>query len=330
MPDAVVDYDLSNGKWNIVQQQNLLHERTRVLYGSAPSGSRDEKSPLSRVDEINVANDNPWNDLAEYYGCDQYSVPSDDGVVVPLTIVYSRHRRKEDQSPGLLHGHGAYGEILDKRWRSELKSLLDRGWVIAYADVRGGGGFGKKWHHDGQRTKKINSISDYICCAKFLVDNKIVQENKLSGWGYSAGGLLVAAAINSRPDLFRAAVLKVPFLDPTNTLLYPILPLTPVDYEEFGYPGDVEDFLAMRAYSPYDNIQKGVLYPSVLVSSSFNTRFGVWEAAKWVALFRENSIYDPKRPILLNLTTDIVEENRYLHCKESALETAFLIKMMEL
>lgn len=330
MPDAVVDYDLSNGKWNIVQQQNLLHERTRVLYGSASSGSRDEKSPLSRVDEINTANDNPWNDLAEYYGCDHYSVPSDDGVVVPLTIVYSRHRRKEDQSPGLLHGHGAYGEILDKRWRSELKSLLDRGWVIAYADVRGGGGFGKKWRHDGQRTKKINSIGDYICCAKFLVDNKIVQENKLSGWGYSAGGLLVAAAINSCPDLFRAAVLKVPLLDPTNTLLYPILPLTPVDYEEFGYPGDVEDFLAMRAYSPYDNIQKGVLYPSVLVTSSFNTRFGVWEAAKWVALVRENSIYDPKRPILLNLTTDIVEENRYLHCKESALETAFLIKMMEL
>ena len=135
MPDAVVDYDLSNGKWNIVQQQNLLHERTRVLYGSASSGSRGEKSPLSRVDEVNIANDNPWNDLVEYYGCDQYSVPSD-GVVVPLTIVYSRHRRKEDQSPGLLHGHGAYGEILDKRWRNELKSLLDRGWVIAYADVR--------------------------------------------------------------------------------------------------------------------------------------------------------------------------------------------------
>ncbi|XP_071915974.1 uncharacterized protein [Coffea arabica] len=329
MPDAVVDYDLSNGKWNIVQQQNLLHERTRVLYGSASSGSRGEKSPLSRVDEVNIANDNPWNDLVEYYGCDQYSVPSD-GVVVPLTIVYSRHRRKEDQSPGLLHGHGAYGEILDKRWRNELKSLLDRGWVIAYADVRGGGGFGKKWHHDGQRSNKINSIRDYICCAKFLVDNKIVQENKLSGWGYSAGGLLVAAAINSCPDLFRAAVLKVPFLDPTNTLLYPILPLTPVDYEEFGYPGDVEDFQAMRAYSPYDNIQKGVHYPSVLVTSSFNTRFGVWEAAKWVALVRENSIYDPKRPILLNLTTDIVEENRYLHCKESALETAFLIKMMDL
>lgn len=136
MPDAVVDYDLSNGKWNIVQQQNLLHERTRVLYGSPSSGSTGENSPLSRVGEVIAGDDQLWNDLAEYYGCEHYDVLSDDGVAVPLTIVYSHHRRKEGQSPGLLHGHGAYGEILDKRWRSELKSLLDRGWVIAYADVR--------------------------------------------------------------------------------------------------------------------------------------------------------------------------------------------------
>nr|GMC65302.1 protease 2-like [Ipomoea batatas] len=122
---------------------------------------------------------------------------------------------------------------------------------------------------------------------------------------------------------------RVPFLDPSNTLVSPILPLTPADYEEFGYPGDIEDFEGMRKYSPYDNIQKDVVYPAVLVASSFNTRFGVWEAAKWVARVREYSIYEPKRPILLNLTAEIVEENRYLHCKEMALETAFLIKMME-
>lgn len=140
MPDAVTDYDLSNGKWKIVQQQNLLHERTRVLYGSASSTSKHEKSLGSgSMGSINVDDgegDQSWNDLAEYYACEHYDVPSYDGAVVPLTIVYSRHRKKEAQSPGLLHGHGAYGEILDKRWRSESKSLLDRGWVIAYADVR--------------------------------------------------------------------------------------------------------------------------------------------------------------------------------------------------
>lgn len=140
MPDAVTDYDLSNGKCNIVQQQNLLHERTRVLYGSASSTSSGEKSSYSRsigsINEGDGESDWSWNDLSEYYACEHYDVPSYDGAEVPLTIVYSRHRKKEAQSPGLLHGHGAYGEILDKRWRSESKSLLDRGWVIAYADVR--------------------------------------------------------------------------------------------------------------------------------------------------------------------------------------------------
>lgn len=333
MPDAVVDYDLSNGNWKIIQQQNILHERTRVLYGTASSASIREETLsteiLNSTNEVSPDDEQLWNDLSEFYACEQYDVSSYDGVLVPLTVVYSRKNKKEDQNPGLLHVHGAYGELLDKRWRSELKSLLDRGWIVAYADVRGGGGGGKKWHHDGRCTKKINSIKDFVSCAKFLVDKEIVHENKLACCGYSAGGLVVASAINQCPYLFRAAVLKVPFLDATNTLLYPIIPLTAVDYEEFGYPGDINDFHAIRDYSPYDNIQKDVLYPAVLISSSFNTRFGVWEAAKWVARVRERTIYDPKRPILLNLTTDIVEENRYLQCKESALETAFLIKAME-
>ncbi|KAI6700127.1 hypothetical protein NL676_014451 [Syzygium grande] len=326
MPDAVVDYDLSNGMWNIIQQQNLLHERTRILYGTASSPSIHGKS--SSMTEVK-SEDNLWNELSEFYACERHGVPSCNGIVVPLTIVYSRTNKKENSKPGLLHGHGAYGELLDKRWCSELKSLLDRGWVVAYADVRGGGGRGRSWHHDGRNRKKRNSIEDYISCARFLIDKEMVHENKLAGWGYSAGGLLVASAINKCPDLFRAAVLKVPFLDATNTLLYPILPLTASDYEEFGYPGDIDDFRAIREYSPYDNIPKDVSFPGILVTSSFSTRFGVWEAAKWVARVRENTIYDPERPILLNLSTDIVEENRYLHCKESALETAFLIKVVD-
>ncbi|POO02693.1 Peptidase S9A, prolyl oligopeptidase [Trema orientale] len=333
MPDAVVDYDLSSGKWNIVQQQNILHERTKVLYGTASLPSiLKQTSNTTTVDSPNDVRLNDydlWNDLSEFYACERHNVCSYDGVEVPLTILRSRKNKREDKNPGLLHGHGAYGELLDKRWRSELKSLLDRGWLIAYADVRGGGGGGKKWHRDGRGTKKNNSIEDYISCAKYLIERQIVNENKLAGWGYSAGGLLVASAINICPDLFRALVLKVPFLDATNTLLNPILPLTAADYEEFGYPWNIDDFHAIRKYSPYDNVRKDVLYPAVLISSSFNTRFGVWEAAKWVARVREHAMYDPKRPVLLNLTTDIVEENRYLQCKESALEAAFLIKMME-
>ncbi|MCL7039468.1 hypothetical protein MKW94_021649 [Papaver nudicaule] len=333
MPDAVVDYNLADGKWFIVQQQNVLQEGTRTLYGATSvSAANTEKLLKSQSihlsNEVHSEDDHSWNDLSEFYACERYDVSSHDGVLVPLTVVYSRKYRQDGLNPGLLHGHGAYGELLDKRWRSELKSLLDRGWVIAYADVRGGGGKGTKWHHDGRRTKKQNAIKDYISCAKFLLDKEIVHHNRLGAWGYSAGGLLVASAINLQPDLFRAAVLKVPFLDATNTLLDPILPLMPSDYEEFGDPEDVEDFQAIRKYSPYDNIQKGSLYPAVLVTSSLNTRFGVWEAAKWVARVRDHVIYDPSRPILLNLTVGVVEENKYLQCKESALETAFLIKMM--
>ncbi|RAL37215.1 hypothetical protein DM860_004137 [Cuscuta australis] len=328
MPDAVVDYNLSTGSWNIVQQQNMFYERTRSLYGS-DSFSDEMSSTICLSKVVGAENHHPWNDLSEIYACEHYDVTSYDGVAVPLTVIYSRSRKKQAQNPGLLHGHGAYGEILDKRWRTELKSLLDRGWVIAYADVRGGGGGGRKWHEDGKCSKKVNSIHDYIACAKYLIDAEIVEDTKLAGWGYSAGGLLVASAINSNPNLFRAAILKVPFLDPSNTLNSPILPLTPADYEEFGYPGDIEDFRGIRKYSPYDNIQKDAHYPAVLVTSSFNTRFGAWEAAKWVARVREYAIYDPKRLVLLNLTVELVEENRYLHCKELALELAFLIKMME-
>lgn len=136
MPDAVVDYNLLNGKWNIVQQQNVLLERTKTLYGFASLESMKPQTSrsFSVADDADGSN-GTWNELNEFYACEYYDVSSEDGVMVPLTVVYSR-RHKQDGSPGLLHGHGAYGELLDKRWRSELKSLLDRGWVVAYADVR--------------------------------------------------------------------------------------------------------------------------------------------------------------------------------------------------
>lgn len=138
MPDAVVDYDLSNVKWNIVQQQNMLLDRTRVLYGRTSSASRAENSLISQslTNEASFEDDHLWNDLDEFYACEHHDVSSCDGVLVPLTIIYSRTRKKMAHNPGLLHVHGAYGELHDKRWRSELKSLLDRDWVIAYADVR--------------------------------------------------------------------------------------------------------------------------------------------------------------------------------------------------
>ncbi|KAI0515907.1 hypothetical protein KFK09_008577 [Dendrobium nobile] len=280
MSDAVVDYNLLNGNWNIVQQQNVLLERSKTLYGffSSVSTKPQNSKGFHVADDADSLN-GTWNELTEFYACEYYDVSSGDGVMVPLTVVYSC-RHKQEGSPALLHGHGAYGELLDKRKR------------------------------------------------KFLIEKGIAHKDKLAGWGYSAGGLLDASAINACPDLFQAAILKAPFLYAVNTLLFPILPLNPVDYEGFGYPLDLEDFLAIRKYSPYENIKKDALYPSVLVTSSFNTRFGVWEVAKWVARVREMTIYDPLHPVGLNLTADLVEDSKYLQIKELAKETAFLIRMV--
>lgn len=139
MPDAVVDYNLSDGKWNIIQQQSILHERTRILYGTTSSaeasGKISNESEIS-TGEANFDDDQMWNTLSEFYACEHFNVSSHDEVLIPLTVVYSYKSKRENENPGLLHVHGAFGEPLDKRWRSELKSLLDRGWVIAYADVR--------------------------------------------------------------------------------------------------------------------------------------------------------------------------------------------------
>lgn len=196
----------------------------------------------------------------------------------------------------------------------------------------GGGGGGKSWHNAGKGLQKLNSIYDFIACSKYLCKEGYVHKKLLGAIGSSAGGLLIAAAVNMCPDLYRAIVLKVPFLDPCNTLLDPSLPLTVLDYEEFGDPRNFTDFSTIQRYSPYDNIQKGVCYPAMLVIASFHdSRVGYWEAAKWVSRLREYTILDCSRPILLktNMNTGhFGEGGRYGHCKETAFEYAFLLKIM--
>ncbi|XP_059069028.1 uncharacterized protein LOC131067560 isoform X2 [Cryptomeria japonica] len=338
MPEAVVDYNLLSREWVIIQQEDLRLESTQVLYGRfSSSNSRTEDSDnLKSVNKFATRSGNDhesWNDLSDLYACENCNVYTMDKIYVPLTVVYSRKKKQHGQNPGLLYGHGAYGEVLDKRWRSELKSLLDCGWVIAFADVRGGGGGGKSWHHEGRASKKLNSIHDYIACAKFLIEQKYVHHSKLAAWGYGAGGLLVGAAINIYPDLFCAAVLKYPFFDAVSSLLNTIIPLRHynfrhIDYEEFGDPTNPRDFENILSFSPYENIQRDVTYPAVLITSTLKTvRFGYWQAVKWIAKVREYTNKVPSRPVLLNINMDFVEDNRYLHCKTTALEHAFLVKM---
>ncbi|KAK6914106.1 hypothetical protein RJ641_021427 [Dillenia turbinata] len=268
MPDAVVDYDLSDGKWKIIQQQNMLYERTRVLYGTGSSASSTDRSLVSK----NSATLN--GSLKRIDG-----MTSQNSMLVSITMSIPMMRDETlgysmDMVLMVNYGtkHGAYGELLDKRWRMELKSLLDRGWVVAYADVRGGGGGGKSdiMMEDGGTNIIPSEIT--VLVPSFLLRRKL-----------RAPGCFIY-------QLLSRSISCCNFEEARHTLLHPILPLLPVDCEEFGYPWNLEDFQAIKTYSSYDNILKDVVYPAVLVSSAFNTRFGVWQAAKWVAWARAKEI----------------------------------------
>ncbi|XP_021308980.1 uncharacterized protein LOC8063744 isoform X2 [Sorghum bicolor] len=263
IPDLTVDYDLRKKTFTILHQEE-------VTTLSANLGSLGFQSNASSIQQNLhlVENSQSWSDLSKLFSCQRTEVISHDGVLIPLVILYSREAHCHGESPGILYGYGAYGEDLDKSWCSERLSLLSRGWVLAFADVRGGGDL--SWHLAGTKANKINSIQDFAACGMHLIKEGFVHQNRLCAIGCSAGGLLVGAVINMRPDLFSAAVLKVPFLDICNTILDPTLPLTVLDYEEFGDPNIPAEFEAISSYSPYDNLAHGVCYPPVLVTASFN------------------------------------------------------------
>ncbi|PSR88196.1 Protease [Actinidia chinensis var. chinensis] len=335
MADVIVDYDMSSLTFSIVHKEE-------VLGVSATSGSFSQTSETEVNEFLDTSKDNQkrvrndevwtWKDFSDAYLCERKEVISCDGVGVPLTIVYSRTTHKKDQSPGLLLGYGAYGEVLDKSWSSDRLSLLDRGWVVAFADVRGGAGFDPSWHKSGTGLHKLNSIHDFVSCGKYLVNKGYVHTYKLGAVGDSAGSLLVGAAINMYPELFRAAILKVPFLDMCNTLLDPTLPLTILDYEEFGNPQIRPQLESILHYSPYDNIPERVCCPPVLVKASFHdSRVGVWEAAKWVAKVRDTTCSSCSCSVILKTNMSgghFGEGGRFGHCEEMSYEYAFLMKAM--
>ncbi|KAK9096269.1 hypothetical protein Sjap_021766 [Stephania japonica] len=263
LPDVVIDYDMSKKKFYILQQEEVVGVDSDLKYmellnAKTIFGQHFDDAKVQKL-----------KDLSNILTCERKEVISHDGVLIPLTILFSTKDHKKGHSPGILLGYGCYGEVLDKSWCAERLSLLDRGWIIAFADVRGGGGVSPSWHKDGTGLLKLNSVYDFVACAKFLIDEGYVHKNYLCSVGHSAGGLLLGVAINKYPDLFRAAILKVPFLDVCNTLLDPSLPLTTLDYEEFGDPTIPAQFEYINSYSPYDNIPSGFCCPSMLVTASF-------------------------------------------------------------
>jgi oligopeptidase B len=267
------------------------------------------------------------------YRSDRLWASASDGTKIPISIVWRAgaadgkgRALKDGPFPMLLNGYGSYGIPIPVTFSSNRLPLLDRGVVIAIAHIRGGGEMGKKWHDDGKMLKKKNTFTDFIAAAEFLVARKVTAKDRLVIEGGSAGGLLMGAVTNMRPDLFHAVVAKVPFVDVLNTMSDPTLPLTVGEYEEWGNPAKKEEYEYIRTYSPYENLKKGA-YPAMLVMTSFNdSQVFYHEPAKYVARLR--TLKTDANPLLLKTNMAAGHggsSGRYDYLHEAAFEWAFVL-----
>ncbi|SFA48345.1 S9 family peptidase [Metapseudomonas otitidis] len=253
-----------------------------------------------------------------------------DGTRIPISLV-ARRETLGRPAPLYLYGYGAYGASLDPWFSHARLSLLDRGFVFAIAHVRGGGELGEAWYRAGKLEHKANTFGDFIACAEHLLAEGLTTREQLVISGGSAGGLLIGAVLNQRPELFAAAIAEVPFVDVLNTMQNPDLPLTVTEYDEWGDPNHPEVFERIRSYAPYENV-KPQAYPALLVVAGYNdSRVQYWEAAKWVAKLRATRTDDH----LLLLKTDLGAghggmSGRYQALRDVALEYAFLFKVLGL
>lgn len=294
-PASIYDYDVETGTSTLLKQQEVPGGFDSALYGS------------ERV----------W-------------VTASDGVKVPASVVYRRDRFKKDSSnPLYVYGYGSYGYPLPIGFSPARLSLLDRGVVIAYAHIRGGGEMGDAWHDAGKMMVKRNTFTDFIAVVEQLVAQGYGAKDRAAIEGGSAGGLLMGAVVNERPDLFRVVISHVPFVDVMNTMLDASLPLTVAEYEEWGNPNEVAAFEYMRSYSPYDNLKRGS-YPAMLVKTSLNdSQVMYWEPAKYVAKLRTLKTNDT--PLLLHINMDAGHggaSGRYDYLKEIAFDYAFLLTQL--
>jgi len=253
-------------------------------------------------------------------------VRADDGVRIPVSLVHLRGLALDGTNPCLLNGYGAYGVCYEPTFSRPVISLLDRGFVYAIAHVRGGGELGESWHDQGKMLSKRRSFTDFVACAERLIAEGYTSPGRLGIQGRSAGGLLMGGVTNLRPELFQTVLAGVPFVDVLATMLDPSIPLTVIEYEEWGDPGDAQYYDYIRSYSPFDNVRE-TAYPNMLVTAGLNDpRVQYWEPARWVTRLRERRTDDR----LLLLRTDMgaghvgpSDRFRWLH--DRAFEFAFLV-----
>ena len=264
------------------------------------------------------------------YQVEQVYATASDGVKIPISVVHLKGAKLDGKGPLYLYGYGSYGASIDINFNANLFSIVDRGVVTAVAHIRGGGEMGKAWHDDGRMMHKKNTFTDFITCAEYLVAQGYGSKDKLVIEGRSAGGLLMGAVVNMRPDLFKAAVVGVPFVDVINTMLDESLPLTVPEFEEWGNPKEKPAFDYMITYSPYDNVEAKA-YPTMLVKTSFNdSQVMYWEPAKYVAKMR--ALRTDHNVLIMKTNLSPAghggASGRYDRLKESAFDNAFILTQM--
>ena len=295
-PACVFDYDMETRQWELKKQQE-------VLGGYDPA----------------------------QYQSERVYAKSSDSTEVPISVVYKKGFPKDGSAPLLLYGYGSYGISMDPTFHSDRLSLLDRGMAYAIAHIRGGADLGKPWHEDGRMLVKMNTFTDFIASAEYLIAEKYTSPGRLAIQGGSAGGLLMGAVANLRPDLFAAIVANVPFVDALNTELDASLPLTVGEWEEWGNPAEKQYYDYIKSYAPYENVEAKE-YPKILVTAGLNDpRVSYWEPAKWVAKLRALK----KDDRLLLLKTEMGSghfgaSGRYERWKETAFNYAFILHALGL
>jgi oligopeptidase B len=293
-PNSVFDYDMNTGKSTLLKQTEV-------------PGGFDRKN----------------------YQSERVFATASDGTKIPMSIVYRKGTKLDGSAPLLLYGYGSYGASIPPNFSSTRLTLLDRGVIYVIAHIRGGGELGEEWRQAGRMMTKLNTFTDFIACAEHLIKAKYTSSNRLVIQGGSAGGLLMGAVTNMRPDLFKAVVSQVPFVDVLNTMLDASLPLTTSEYIEWGNPNEKPAFEYMKQYSPYDNIAKKN-YPTMLVKVSVNdSQVPYWEGTKYVAKLRD--MKTDQNPLLLKVNFGAGHggsSGRYDALKETAFDYAFMLWQM--
>ncbi|WP_287129251.1 S9 family peptidase [Candidatus Cyanaurora vandensis] len=295
-PNTVFDYDMTTG-------ERELKKQTEVLGGYDP----------------------------DQYQSERLQATAPDGTLVPISLVYKKGLVLDGKNPLYLYGYGSYGINIEPQFSSQRISILDRGLVFAIAHIRGGEDLGRAWYEDGKFLNKKNTFTDFIACAEHLIQTGYTNPEQLVIAGGSAGGLLMGGVMNLRPDLFKAVIAQVPFVDVVNTMMDSTLPLTVIEYDEWGDPNDPVFFDYMASYSPYDNLESKA-YPNLLVTAGLNDpRVSYWEPAKWTAKLR--ALKTDQNRILLKTNLGAGHggaSGRYERIKEVAFEYAFMLDVLGL